>query len=230
MFTYVNFSALQHHPSVVSAPQLPPTTLCPEIPSHFFKSKKAPGGGQNPEYLPDQKSTQGFDRVDDSSDWRHLVKVIKDRLAIRGIVKDETYISDYLRVYSNGLQDEIDAENEADKAAEIAEFNLHIAKLKPDYAAILILAINHHWTFPRIAELLNVCPQQAANEFHDAEEYFNSDLIQVHLIGHEITLETPVSELINILVNGARPGKSNAGRKPKPKKSPKTEDIFEGVV
>lgn len=185
----------------------------------------------DPEFQPE--STSNFDKIDNRSDWDQLCAEIQSRLKSRGFVKDVDYIGDYLSRYANELQDEIDAEDEAERSAEIAEFNLHISKLKPEYAAILVLRIREHWTFSQIGKLANICDQQADNLFQDAEKYFNSDLMQVDFIGHHITFDSSIDELISVLVEGANPVKSPAGRKPKPKKSTtevSSGDLFQGVL
>ncbi|WP_163098573.1 hypothetical protein GL267_002955 [Acidithiobacillus ferrianus] len=209
-------------------------TVCPEIPSPKTPSlttdqwDREQNSGENPEFRPDPKSSKLFDKIDDSSDWRLISKEIQARLKLRGINKDVDYISDHLSAYANEIQDENDAEAEAERLAEIAEFNLHIGKLKQKYAAVLLLRNCHHLSFMDIAKTLNISDEQAGNEFRDAEKYFNSDLIQVDFIGHEITMNTPVDELIEVLVAGARAVKSPAGRKPKPKNTPKSQngDLF----
>lgn len=214
-------------------------TVCPQVPSPKTPAMTADrwnrelNSGKNPEFQPDQKSTSNFDKIDNRSDWDQLSAEIQSRLKSRGFVKDVDYIGDYLSRYANELQDEIDAEDEAERLAEIAEFNLHISKLKPKYAAIMVLRIREHWTFTPIGKLLNISDQQADNLFQDAEKYFNSALIQVDFIGHQITIDSPVDELIAVLVAGANPVKSPAGRKPKPKKSAAVSecgDLFQGVL
>ena len=212
-------------------------TVCPEIPSPktpaltedlFEKQKKR---GENPEFKADPKSAWEFDKIDTRSDWEAVSWVIQSRLKkSRGITADAGYISDYLRVISNERQDELDAKNEAERLAKIAEYNLHISKLKPKHAAIYLLYNCHHLSFMDIAKPLNISDEQAGNEFRAAEKYFNSDLIQIDFLGHEITLDTPVDELIAALIAGARTSKSPAGRKPKSQsKKPQTEDLFQGV-
>jgi len=213
-------------------------TVCPEIPSPKTPAmttdrwNRELNSGKNPEFRPDQKSASNFDKIDSRSDWKQLSTEIQSRLKLRGINKDVDYISDHLSAYANEIQDDIDAEDEAERAAKIAEFNLHISKLKPVHAANMILYICHHWSFMDIARLLNLSDEQAGNEFRNAEKYFNSELIQVDFIGHQIALDSPVDDLISILVAGARPVKSPAGRKPKPKKSIKCKcgDLFQGVL
>lgn len=213
-------------------------TVCPSLPSPktpamttaFFKMEE--DRGANPEFKSDPKSAKSFDKIDTRSDWKHLSTEIQARLKLRGIAKDIDYISDHLSAYANEIQDEIDAEDEAERLAEIAEFNLHISKLKPKSAAIMVLRIREHWTFTPIGKLLNISDQQAENLFQDAEKYFNSDMMQVDFIGHQITLDSPVDELIPVLIAGACSVRSPAGRKPKPKNNspkPQNGDLFGGV-
>lgn len=215
-------------------------TICPELPSPRTPAlttdlyKRQQNSGENPEFRPDPKSASGFNKIDQDSDWKQLVAEIQRRLDIRGIIKDAAYISDHLSTYANEIQADIDAEDEAERAAELAEFNLHIYKLQPKYAAIMVLRLREHWTFTPISKLLNICDQQADNLFQEAEKYFNSDLFQVDFLGHEITLDTPVDELISVLIACANPVKSSAGRKPKPKKAVSAKsanaDLFAGVM
>lgn len=214
-------------------------TICPELPSPRTPAlttdlyKRQQNSGENPEFRPDPKSASGFNKIDQNSDWKGLVTEIQRRLKTRGIVKDVAYISDNLSTYAHEIQADIDAEDEADRAAELAEFNAHISKLTPKYAAIMVLRIRERWTFTPIGKLLNISDQQADNLFQEAEKYFNSDLFQVGFLGHEITLDTPVDTLISILNAGANPVKSPAGRKPKPKKAVAVSanaDLFAGVM
>lgn len=215
-------------------------TVCPEIPSPKTPAittdqwDREQNSGKNPEFRPDPKSASGFKIIDNRSDWRGLSTEIQSRLKSRGIVKEVDYIGAYLSRYANELQDEIDAEDEAERVAEIAEFNLHLSKLKPKQAAIVVLRIREHWTFTPIGKWLNISDQQADNLFQDAEKYFNSELIQVDFFGHQITMDTSVDDLISVLIAGACEIKSPAGRKPKPKKNAgiinKCDDLFAGVL
>ena len=208
--------------------------LIPEIPSENFRTaRKRDRSGQNPEYLPDPKSSQSYDNIDNHSDWQHLISVIKERLENRGISKDIGFISDNLSAFANREQDKLDEQMEAERRADIADFNAHISKLTPLHAAVLLLRIVHHWKLPKIAFLLNISDQQAGNLRKKAKRYFDSDLIQVDFVGHEINLKTPVNGLIKILVANRHPKKSRAGRPPKSRAKPAANvqaDLFGGEV
>jgi DNA-directed RNA polymerase specialized sigma24 family protein len=211
-------------------------TVIPEIPSPKTPSlttdlwEKQKKSRASAEFKADPDSALGYDRLDKNSEWKTLSLLVKSRLKFRGISADASYISDYLRIISNERQDALDAKNEAERAEKVAEYNLHISKLKPKHAAILLLYNCHHLSFMDIAKPLNISDEQAGNEFRAAEKYFNSDLIQIDFLGHEITMDAPVDDLIAVLVAGARACKSPAGRKPKGQsKKPQTEDLFQGV-
>ncbi|MHB1494383.1 MAG: sigma-70 RNA polymerase sigma factor region 4 domain-containing protein [Acidithiobacillus sp.] len=207
-----------------------PSPKTPELTSDFFEKQQ--NSGENPEFRPDPKSASEFDKIDTKSDWNHLATVIQTRLKIRGTAADTDYISDYLSRYVHEIQDDFDAEDEVERKAEIAEFDLHLGKLKPKLAAIMVLRIRERWTFTPISKLLNVSDQQADNLFQEAEKYFNSELIQVDFFAHGITLDSPVDELCAALIAAARATKSPAGRKPKSKKKSKQErdDLFQEVL
>lgn len=215
-------------------------TVCPELPSPKTPAmttdrwNREQNSGKNPEFRPDPKSAAGFNKIDQNSDWKGLVTEIQRRLEMRGIVKDAAYIGDNLSAYTHEIQADIDAEDDAERTAELSEFNLHISKLTPKHAAIMILRIREHWTFTPISKLLNICDQQADNLFQEAEKYFNSDLFQVDFLGHQINLDTPVDALISVLMAGACQVRSPAGRKPKPKKiaiaAVCAPDLFQGVM
>ena len=205
--------------------------LIPEIPSENFRTaRKRDRSGQNPEYVPDPKSSRGYDNIDNRSDWQHLCAVIQERLENRGISKDIGFISDNLSAFANREQDKLDEQMEADRQADIADFNAHISKLTPLHAAVLLLRIVHRWKLSAIADRLNICDEQAGNIRKKAKKYFDSDLIQVDFVGHEINLDTPVDDLVKILVANRHQRKSNAGRPPKVKqKKQQSADLFDGV-
>lgn len=211
-------------------------TVCPSLPSPktpelvLDRLDREKNAGENPEFLPDHRSASGFEKIDTDSDWIHLASEIQTRLKIRGIAADTDYIRDYLSSYVHDIQDDLDSEDEVERKAEVAEFNLHLAKLKPKYAAIMVLRIREHWSFTPIGKLLNISDQQADNLFQDAEKYFNSELVQVDFFAHDITLDTAIDSLISVLIAAACPTKSPAGRKKKSTSHTTQDDLFQGVL
>ena len=207
----------------------------PSVPSPrtawIDEGQRGKSGWKNPEYAPDAKSGSGYLKIDELIAWQRLIATIKDRMESRGITATQDYIDAYLHHYVAEIQDEIDEEKEAEREAERLEFNKHIAKLSLKRAAIFLLYQRDHISHAKIARYFNKSDQTVGNECKAARKYFDSDLFQVDLFPHDLSLDSTTDELIYLLIQLAPLEKSKRGRprgkRVTPQKTNNNRSIFD---
>lgn len=162
----------------------------------------------------DPKSMQEYDCVDKKELIEQFCDSIVDKLETRGIIVSSHYVSTFI---TESLHDKDNVEEAARKkveraqrAADKAEFNQHLAKLSARDAAILLLHIKHKYAFPIIGRLVGYSKSQVENLFHIAENTFDSEESAPVLFDSGVTLDTAEEDLTGILIQHER--EHRAGR------------------